>query len=140
MKIQDIMTRQVVTASPQDSVQSVARLMADSGTGAIPIEVPGVGKVVGFVTDRDVVIRIVAPGLSSSTTAAEIMTVGVESCRADDDVVAVAERMRGLHVKRLIVYDADRKLVGIVSAGDIAQHRKDGPDIPIADRRESRNG
>lgn len=120
MKVSDVMARQVMTAAPNDPVQSVARLMAHSNTGVIPIEMPGVGTLVGLITDRDIVIRIVAQGLSTTTSASEIMTVGVESCREDDDLAVVVGKMAETKVRRLVVYDAEQNLSGIISLVDIA--------------------
>lgn len=119
MKVRDVMTRQVVTASPNDFVQAVARLMADADSGAIPIEIPAVGTLVGLLTDRDIVVRVVAEGLASTVAVSEIMTVGVESCNEDDTLVDVAHKMADLKMRRLVVYNEDRQLTGIVTLGDI---------------------
>ncbi len=124
MKVRDVMTRQVVTASPTDSVQAIARLMADIDTGAIPIEVPGVGNLVGVITDRDIVLRVVAEGLASTTAVSEIMTVGIESCQEDDDIDDVARKMTELSMRRLVVYDANRELSGIVTLHDIVAEQQ----------------
>lgn len=124
MKVRDVMTRQVVTAAPNDSAQAIARLMADIDTGAIPIEVPGVGNLVGVITDRDIVLRIVAEGLASTTAISEIMTVGIESCQEDDDLDDVARRMTELNMRRLVVYDANRELSGIVTLHDIVAEQQ----------------
>ncbi|MDG3578162.1 CBS domain-containing protein [Rhizobium sp. YJ-22] len=128
MKVRDVMTRQVVTAAPNDSVQAIARLMADIDTGAIPIEVPGVGNLVGVITDRDIVLRVVAEGLASTTAVSEIMTVGIENCQEDDDIDDVARRMTELSMRRLVVYDANRELSGIVTLHDIvAEQQRNSP-------------
>ena len=128
MKGRDVMTRQVVTAAPNDSVQAIARLMADIDTGAIPIEVPGVGNLVGVITDRDIVLRVVAEGLASTTAVSEIMTVGIENCQEDDDIDDVARRMTELSMRRLVVYDVNRELSGIVTLHDIvAEQQRNSP-------------
>lgn len=128
MKVRDVMTRQVVTAAPNDSVQAIARLMADIDTGAIPIEVPGVGNLVGVITDRDIVLRVVAEGLASTTAVSEIMTVGIENCQEDDDIDDVARRMTELSMRRLVVYDVNRELSGIVTLHDIvAEQQRNSP-------------
>lgn len=124
MKVRDVMTRQVVTAAPTDSVQAVARLMVDSDTGAIPIEVPGVGSLVGVVTDRDIVTRIVAEGRASTTAVSEIMTVGLENCQEDDDIDIAARKMTELNMRRLVVLDAERELSGIVTLADIVAEQQ----------------
>ncbi len=124
MKVRDVMTRQVVTAAPTDSVQAVARLMVDTDTGAIPIEVPGVGNLVGIITDRDIVMRIVAEGRASTTAVSEIMTVGLEGCQEDDEIDEAARRMTELSMRRLVVYDAGRELSGIVTLAEIVAEQQ----------------
>ena len=84
VRVRDVMSRQVFTVSPTDTAQSVARLMAETGVGAVPVETPGVGTILGIVTDRDIVTSVVAQGLSSSTAVFEFMTVSAESCEEDD--------------------------------------------------------
>ena len=125
MKVRDVMTRQVVTASPNDSVQAVARLMADAETGAIPIEVPGVGNLVGVITDRDIVLRVVAEGLASTTAVSEIMSVGIEGCLEEDDLREAVRKMEELNMRRLLVYDNERQLSGIITLGDITAEYRD---------------
>lgn len=119
MKVRDVMTRQVVTASPNDNVQAVARLMADIDSGALPIEAPGVGTLVGFVTDRDIIVRVVAAGLPTTTTVSEIMTVGIESCTEDEELADIARRMESLQLRRLVVYNAERAVTGFISEADL---------------------
>ena len=119
MKVKQIMSRQVVTASPRDSLQAISRLMAEADTGAIPIQIPTTGALVGLITDRDIVVRALAPGLAVTVEAAEIMTTGIEQCSEDDDISLAAEKMARLNVRRLVVFDRDDKLSGILSIGDI---------------------
>lgn len=119
MRVKDVMSPQVITISPNDTAQSAARLMLDAEIGALPVEVPGTAAIVGIVTDRDIVVSVVAEGLSGSTTVAEFMTVATETCHEDDETAAVAERMRALGVRRLVVVDGDRRTAGIVSLSDL---------------------
>jgi len=141
MKVRDVMTRQVVTASPNDSVQAVARLMADVNSGAIPIEIPAVGTLVGVVTDRDIVLRVVAEGLASTMAVSEIMSVGVESCLEDDELTDVAARMAELHVRRLVVYNANRELSGIITLNDIAaEHGEHVVGLSLGQISEAKHG
>jgi CBS domain-containing protein len=119
MRVKDVMSAQIVTISPSDTAQSAARLMLETEVGALPVEVPGVGAIVGIVTDRDIVVSVLARGLSTSTAVAEFMTVSPELCNEDDDTTAVAARMRELSVRRLVVANADRRVVGIVSLVDL---------------------
>ncbi len=84
----------------------------------------GLGRTAAFLlerilTDRDIVVSVLARGLSTSTTIAEFMTVSPEVCNENDETAAVAARMRNLAVRRLVVVNDDRRLVGIVSLVDI---------------------
>jgi CBS domain-containing protein len=123
MRINEIMSRDVERASPQDTIQAVARKMRDIDSGVIPV-CDG-DKVQGMVTDRDIVLRAVSEGRSFATPVSEVMTADVEYCYEDDDITAAADKMAELQVRRLAVLDRDRRLVGIVSLGDIAQQGKD---------------
>ncbi|MFT4160688.1 CBS domain-containing protein [Shinella sp.] len=119
MHVKDVMSAQIVTVSPNDTAQSAARLMLETEVGALPVEVPGVGAIVGIITDRDIVASVLGKGLSTSTTIAEFMTVSPEVCNEADDTAAVAARMRELGVRRLVVVNDDRKVVGLVSLVDV---------------------
>ncbi len=125
MRVKDVMSAQIVTISPSDTAQSAARLMLETKVGALPVEVPGVGAIVGIVTDRDIVVSVLARGLSTSTAVAEFMTVSPELCNEDDDTAAVAARMREFSVRRLVVANGDRRVVGIVSLVDLPTEKLD---------------
>ena len=117
MKVSEAMTAQVVTAKPSDSIQSVAKIMVDVDTGCVPIF--DEGKVVGLVTDRDIVIRVVAQGGDLSAPVSGAMSDHVQDCHPDDSVADAAGKMASHQLRRLIVTDGG-KLVGILSLGDIA--------------------
>ena len=123
MLVKDVMSAQMVTVSPNDTAQSAARLMLETEVGALPVEVPGVGAIVGIVTDRDIVVSVLGRGHSTSMAIAEFMTVSPEVCNQGDDTAMVAARMRELGVRRLVVVDDDRRVVGIVSLVDIPAER-----------------
>ena len=118
MKVSEAMTAQVTTAQPTDSIQSVAKIMAQVDTGAVPIFDDG--KVVGLVTDRDIVLRVVAEGRSFADAISEVMTDEVQSCKADDNLADAAAQMASHQLRRLIVTDENGKMAGILSLGDIA--------------------
>jgi CBS domain-containing protein len=118
MKVSEAMTAQVVTAAPETPVSEIARLMSQIDSGVFPILEDG--KVIGMVTDRDIVIRVVAKGGALETPASKVMTVGAESCRADDNVADATGKMGSLQIRRLVVLDDAGKLAGILSLGDIA--------------------
>ena len=88
------------------------------GTGAVPVT--DAGKVVGLITDRDIVLRVVAEGRSFDTKVSEVMTSGVETCRDDDNVADAAAKMGSHQIRRLIVTNESGGLAGILSLGDIA--------------------
>ena len=118
MKVSEAMTAQVVTATPQTTITEVARQMAQIESGAVPVMADG--KVVGIVTDRDIVIRVVAEGLGLDTPVANVMTEEVETCREDDNVADAAAKMGARQIRRLVVLDGEGRLAGILSLGDIA--------------------
>jgi CBS domain-containing protein len=118
MNVSEVMTAQVVTATPRTTIAEVARTMAKIESGAVPVTDDG--KVVGLITDRDIVIRVVAEGLGLNTPVADVMTADVETCREDDNVADAAAKMGSKQIRRLIVLNDQGRLAGIVSLGDIA--------------------
>ena len=118
MKVSEAMTPQVVTATPQTTVAEAARTMARIDSGVVPV-MDG-GKVVGMITDRDIVVRVVAKGGSVEGPVSEVMSQGVESCAEDDNVADAAAKMGKLQIRRLVVLDDAGRLTGILSLGDIA--------------------
>ena len=118
MKVSEAMTAQVTTAQPTDSIQSVAQIMKSIDTGAVPVFESG--KVVGMVTDRDIVLRAVAEGRSFADPVSDVMTDEVQSCRADDNLADAAAQMANHQLRRLIVTDDSGRMAGILSLGDIA--------------------
>jgi CBS domain-containing protein len=93
-------------------------MMADVESGAVPVT--DEGKVVGLLTDRDIVLRVVAENLPLSTPVAEVMTTGVETCREADNVADAAAKMGSRQIRRLVVLDERGGLSGMLSLGDIA--------------------
>ena len=120
MKVSDAMTSQVSTAAPTDTVRKVAQVMAHVETGAVPIVEDG--KVVGLVTDRDIVLRVVAEGRSFDSPISEAMSEGeVQSVREDDVLADATAKMASHQIRRLVVLDESGKLTGILSLGDVAK-------------------
>ena len=118
MKVSEAMTAQVVTAKPTDSVQSVAKIMRDVDTGAVPIF--DNDKVIGMVTDRDIVLRVVCEGGDLMGPVSEAMSDHVQSCKEDDNLADAAAQMAHHQLRRLVVMNDAGKLAGILSLGDIA--------------------
>lgn len=118
MKVRDVMTAQVVSAKPTSSLKEVASIMAQIDSGAVPVL--DEGSVVGLITDRDIVVRGVAKNLNLNQPVSEIMSGDVQSCLEEDSVADAAAKMGSHQVRRLVVYDAQGKLAGMISLGDIA--------------------
>lgn len=120
MKVSDAMTSQVSTAAPTDTVRKVAQVMAHVETGAVPIVENG--KVVGLVTDRDIVLRVVAEGRSFDSPISEAMSEGeVQSVREDDVLADATAKMASHQIRRLVVLNDAGNLAGILSLGDVAK-------------------
>jgi CBS domain-containing protein len=120
MKVSDAMTSQVSTAAPTDTVRKVAQVMAHVETGAVPIVEDG--KVVGLVTDRDIVLRVVAEGRSFDSPISEAMSEGeVHSVREDDVLADATAKMASHQIRRLVVLNEAGNLTGILSLGDVAK-------------------
>ena len=122
MKISDVMTPNPKTVSRSDDIQVAARIMRDEDAGAVPVVENG--RVVGMVTDRDIVIRAVAEG-DFVCTVDDIVSVDVVCATPDMSTAAVAELMSEHQIRRLPVVDSDDRLVGIVSIGDIVKTQRD---------------
>ena len=122
--VSDIMTRGVRALSPTDTVLRAAQAMHELDVGVIPV-CDGV-KLVGMVTDRDITLRGVAQGLAcKDTPLSHIMTEEVLWCFEDQPVSEVLEKMGDAQIRRLPVVDRDKRLVGILSLGDIATKTDD---------------
>ncbi|MHB1393286.1 MAG: CBS domain-containing protein [Clostridia bacterium] len=117
MKVKQIMTTDVSTVAPNDTVTKAASLMGQLDVGSIPVI--DNNRVVGIVTDRDIVLRGVAKGEGANQKISEVMTTEVKYATPDMDVHTVADIMAEYQVRRLPVVEND-KLVGIVAIGDLA--------------------
>jgi CBS domain-containing protein len=117
MKIRDVMTPNPRTVSPDDTVQTAARIMQAEDTGAVPVVTNG--HVLAMVTDRDIVVRVVAEGGSTSGPVRGIATADVIFASPDMSTREASELMSEHQVRRLPVIEND-VLVGIVSIGDLA--------------------
>jgi len=118
MNVSEVMTAQVVTATPRTTIAQVARTMAEIESGVVPVT--DEGKVVGLITDRDIVIRVVAEGLGLDTPLSEVMSTDVETCREDENVADATAKMGAKQIRRLVVLNEQGRLAGILSLGDIA--------------------
>jgi CBS domain-containing protein len=128
MNIREVMTPNPRTVSPNDSIQNAACIMRDEDAGAVPVV--DNGRAVGIVTDRDIVVRVVAEGGQLNRPVREIVTGGLVSATPDMSTREAAELMSEHQIRRLPVVENER-LVGIVSIGDLAV--KEGKDSRIGD-------
>lgn len=117
-KISDVMTRDVHLARPDQSIRDAADEMARADVGSLPVGEND--RLVGMITDRDIVLRAVAKGRDPKTAVREVMTEHIQYCFEDDDVVGVAQNMAELGVRRLPVLNRDKRLVGIVALSNVA--------------------
>jgi CBS domain-containing protein len=119
MIVSEAMTAQVVTAKPTDTIKRVAKIMQEVDTGVVPVS--DNGKVVGLITDRDIVLRVVAEGGDLNGPVSAAMSEDVQTCREDDNLADAAARMGSHQLRRLVVVNDSGRLAGILSLGDIAQ-------------------
>ncbi|WP_448189214.1 CBS domain-containing protein [Azospirillum sp. sgz301742] len=119
-RIADVMSREVRTVRPDDTVQRAAQLMGSEDTGALPVAEDG--RVLGMVTDRDIAIRLASTAKDpAKTRVRDVMSQEVQYCLDDEDVQHIAEIMADQQLRRLPVMDRHQNLVGIVSIGDLAE-------------------
>ena len=117
--VADVMTRDVRCLGPQDTVVTAAKVMDELNVGVIPV-CDG-GRLVGMVTDRDIVVRGLAQkGEVQGMKLADVMSGSVRCAKEGDDIDQVLGEMAEAQIRRLPVVDANQKLVGIVTLGDIA--------------------
>ena len=118
--IQEVMTRDVQTISPQETVQRAAQMMDELNVGAIPV-LDG-DKLVGMITDRDITVRSVAAGQApDATRVGDVMSTDVRTCTTRQTVDEVLGQMGDVQIRRVPVIDEDsQQVVGIVSLGDMA--------------------
>lgn len=117
-KVSEVMTPNVRLGRPDQTIREAAVLMLEADIGSLPIE--DHDRLVGMITDRDIVLRAVALGLGAETLIREVMSEAVKYCFDDESVAKVAENMAALGLRRLPVVDRKKRLVGIVSLSNIA--------------------
>jgi CBS domain-containing protein len=120
MRVSEAMTRDVRIANPGQSIRDVAKIMAEIDAGSMPVGEND--RLVGMITDRDIAIRAIAKGKGPDTPVRDVMSKDVKYCYEDEDLEHVARNMGDIQVRRLPVVSRDKRLVGIVSLGDVAQN------------------
>ena len=124
MQLKDVMTRDVEVVHPNATLEEAAAKMDSLDVGPLPV-CDG-NRLVGMVTDRDITVRATAAGKDPRTTPVrEVMTDNVVHCFDDDDTNEAARLMEEQQIRRLVVLDRDKRLVGIVSLGDLAVATQD---------------
>ena len=118
MKINNCMTNDVQIASPDQTIREVAQTMAQLDAGSMPVG--DNDQLVGMITDRDIAIRGIAMGKGPDAKVGDVMSSDVKYCFDDEEVDDVLQNMGDLQVRRLPVLNRDKRLVGIISLGDLA--------------------
>jgi CBS domain-containing protein len=119
MKVRDAMHGKVEWAQPTETVQSLAKRMRELDIGSVPIGEND--RLIGMVTDRDIALRAVADGRDPALlTAREVMSKGIVYCRDDEDLEDAVRIMEQKQIRRLPVVDEKKRMVGILSLGDIS--------------------
>ena len=124
MKVSDAMSRDVQVASPAQTIRDAAKMMAKIDAGVLPVGEND--RLVGMITDRDITIRAVAEGKAPTTKVRDVMSDEVLYCFDDQDLDEVAQNMSDTKVRRLPVVNRQKRLVGIISLGDLARNEDAG--------------
>lgn len=126
-KCREIMTSNVKTANRETSLREVAVLMREGDMGAVPVVENG--KLVGIVTDRDIVVRAVAEGKDVSTVIGDVMTTEIFASKENDFVFEAIRLMGDKQVRRIPVINDEGELVGIIAMADVALETEDEREI-----------
>jgi CBS domain-containing protein len=118
MKVKEAMTRDVRLVRPDQTIREAAHLMAELDIGCLPVEEND--RMVGMITDRDIAVRAVSEGRGPETSVREVMSRDVKYCYDDQSVEEVTSNMADIRVRRLPVVNRNKRLVGILSLGDLA--------------------
>lgn len=122
MKLKEIMTQDVEVIHPDDSLQTAAQKMRDRDIGFLPV-CDG-DRLVGVVSDRDIIVRVIAEGMDpKAMIGRDLVTAPVIYCFEDQDVDEAARIMQENQIRRLVILNRDKRLVGVVSLGDLARNR-----------------
>jgi CBS domain-containing protein len=127
LRCSEIMTGSVTTAAAETPLRDIAAMMRDGDMGAVPIVENA--KLVGIITDRDIVVRAIAEGHDSSTSVNKVMTRDPFTVRPDDFVFQAIRLMGDKQVRRVPVINAEGELKGIIAMADVALETEDERDI-----------
>lgn len=127
MRAGEVMTRDVVTVRPDAMIREAARMMDDLNVGALPV-CDG-RRLLGIITDRDIVVRSTADGMRPDATPVRaVMTDDVWWCFENDSVEKIEDVMARRQIRRMPVVDQGKRLVGMITLGDLATNRAPGAD------------
>jgi CBS domain-containing protein len=127
MRVSEVMTRHVELIGPDESIQKAAQCMCDMDVGVLPVSEND--RLVGMVTDRDIAVRAVALGKGVNTPVREVMSTDVRYCFEDELISDVADNMADQQVRRLPVLNRHKRLVGILTIGDLAVSEEGSPQL-----------
>jgi len=119
MKVSEAMNRGAHIVSAGDPLKKAARIMAEEDVGFLPVEEDG--RLVGMITDRDIVTRVVARGKNGDARVRDAMTRDVKYCFEDEELEDVIENMADIQVRRMPVMSKEKRLVGVLSLADVAR-------------------
>lgn len=123
MKASDCMSRDVEIVSPKETIMDAACIMRAAETGFLPVGEND--RLIGTLTDRDIVVRGIAEKKNADSLVSDVMTTELVYCFEDDDLDDVAAKMSDNQVRRLPVLNRQKRLVGVISLGDIAKASDD---------------
>ena len=118
MRVGECMTREVRITNPDETIQEAALVMAECDAGVLPVGEND--RLVGMITDRDIAVRGIAEGLGPDARVRDVMSAEVRYCYEHEPVEDVLRKMAKLKVRRLPVINREKRLVGIISLGDLA--------------------
>jgi CBS domain-containing protein len=119
MQVAECMTSTVKTIRPDETLKSAGKLMLESDIGVLPVT--DGERLIGMITDRDIVVRALAQGLGPDARVRDAMSSEVLYCFGDQEVDEVAENMSDIKVRRLPVVDRNKRLIGLLSTGDLTR-------------------
>jgi CBS domain-containing protein len=128
LRCRDIMTRDVTTCTPESNLREVADKMEDDDVGSIPVIENG--RLIGLVTDRDIICRVIAEGKDTrTTTAREAMTADLVTCTPDESIIEAIHKMGEYQIRRIPICDPGGRLQGFISISDIALEAERDRDL-----------
>jgi CBS domain-containing protein len=131
MRVSEVMCPDVCIARADQTIRDAAKMMGEIDAGSLPVS--NGDRLIGMITDRDIAVRAVATGKGPDTPIRDVMTEEVLYCFEDEDVEHVVENMGDVQVRRLPVMNRQKRLVGIISLGDLAiAHSPESAGIPLS--------